>query len=128
MRPVTRNLVLLACLLCVASALAEPEQNIVWNNSGDHLIVRIDFSLPGMHGALAPFEPAALREGEGEPGWTPIWLISPAGDFIPALAPSQGLETWEKGDASRIAVVNNPDPADRLNLRRLPDQGSASRG
>lgn len=69
------------------------------------------------------------------------WMLNELGSYIIGEHPWSDItkidwatlpRTWQEAldalDTSHYAVVNNPDPADRLHLRELPDRTSKSLG
>ncbi len=69
------------------------------------------------------------------------WILEDLGSYIIGEHPWSDItkidwaslpRTWQEAldalDTSHYAVVNNPDPADRLHLRALPDRSSKSLG
>lgn len=74
----------------------------------------------------------AAPEGMAAPGRNDGYIYgdSPWGDFLPGRInlPTSFEEAYAQLDQSAYAMVNNPDPADRLHLRGAPDKGAYSYG
>jgi len=74
----------------------------------------------------------AAPEGMAAPGRNDSYIYgdSPWGDFLPGRInlPTSFEEAYAQLDQSAYAMVNNPDPADRLHLRGAPEKGAYSYG
>lgn len=119
-------LMLFAVLLITGTALASPD--IRYAAGRDVTLLTISPPWPGGHGALSRNEVVEVLGAGTERGTVRIHFFAPTGQAIPAQVAENRLSPQRAGDPPRIAIVNNPDPADRLHMRLAPRSDSLSRG
>lgn len=116
---------LLCCLMMnLVPALAEQSAfQPYWARSGGTSL----YANPGQ-GVKRVLKPVEVFRIVGEQGeWLEVNTVASGNLFLPGFVHKNGVYSVEDRLYQTMAVVNNPDPQDRLHLRTAPRQNSSSK-